>query len=453
MDTVYSVLIILLLLAANAFYVAAEFALVKVHGFRIASLADEGNAAAKLTVRIQENLESYLAACQLGITMASLGLGWVGEPAVAAILEPLFLRMGLSEAAVHTSAFLIGFLIFSALHIVIGEQVPKTLAIRKPEPVSLWVAYPLHASYYLAWPLNWLLNKATAAILSVFGVKAAGHGDIFTSDELKGLVESSKEHGEIHENKAEMLHNLFDFDQRQVSRIMITSSAVHCLDVAATAEKNLQLIRETQHSRFPLIDSDQDHALIGIVLTKDIYRALLNGEPEPWKDLTRLRRDSLTVPETQRIAKLFEEMRASRAHMTCVVDEYGVFAGIVTLEDLLEEIVGEIHDETDSNESIPTIATLSDSQWEVDGLFTLTDLERAVGLEVPLELGANTISGLFIQRLTRMPETDDEIIEDNYRLKVIDTNRHRVGKVLITFLGDDETPVAGAERDEVEQNT
>ena len=434
MDTTYSVLVILLLLVANGFYVAAEFALVKAHGFRIETLAAEGSSAAKLTVRIQANLESYLAACQLGITMASLGLGWVGEPAVAAILEPIFTEMGLSETVVHTSSFIIGFLIFSALHIVIGEQVPKTFAIRKPEPVSVWVAYPLHASYILVWPLNWLLNHASSAILSVFGIKAAGHGDVFTSDELKGLVASSIEHGEIHATKAEMLHNLFDFDQRQVGRIMIPSSAVHCLDVSAPVEKNLQVIRETQHSRFPLVDSNQNDALVGTVLTKDIYRALMNGEAEPWQDLTKLKRESMIVAESQPIAKLFDEMRSHRAHMACVVDEYGEFAGIVTLEDLLEEIVGEINDEKDNDASVNGIAIVGDEQWEADGLVTLSDLEREVGLNVPQDLDANTISGLFMRRLSRMPVVDDEIVEGKYRLRVIDKNKHRVGKVAISVV-------------------
>lgn len=169
MDTTSSFFAIVLLLAANGFFVAAEFALVKARSFRIESAAAAGSSAAQLTLRIQGNLEAYLAACQLGITMASLGLGWVGEPAVAALLEPLFHSMGMPEQVLHTAAFVTGFLIFSSLHIVIGEQVPKTFAIRQAEPVSIWVAYPLHFSYILVWPLNYLLNKASGSILSLFG--------------------------------------------------------------------------------------------------------------------------------------------------------------------------------------------------------------------------------------------------------------------------------------------
>ncbi|MGB5472975.1 MAG: hemolysin family protein [Gammaproteobacteria bacterium] len=431
MDTLPSLLGIVLLLAANGFYVAAEFALVKARGFRIELLAAEGSATARLTVRIQGNLESYLAACQLGITMASLGLGWIGEPAVSALLEPLFTRMGLSEAAVHSSAFLIGFLIFSALHIVIGEQVPKTFAIRKAEPVSLWVAYPLHASYMLAWPLNWLLNRATNAILNLFDVEAASHADVFSSAEIKGMVATSKAHGEIHERQASMLHNLFEFDQRLVGRIMIPGNTVQSLDIAAPAETNLRTLAETGHSRFPLIDGSKDDVLLGIVLTKDIHRAMLLGETDPWHDLGQFCREALIVPESQRIAKLFDLMRIRRAHMACVVDEYGAFIGIITLEDLIEEIVGEIHDETDAAQPDSDITPLGDHSWEADGLASLSDIGRVTGMAIADELDANTLSGLFMQRLARMPEPDDEITESGFRLRVLSRDENRVGKVLI----------------------
>lgn len=445
MDTLPSIIAVTLLLVANGFYVAAEFALVKARGSRIESLAAEGKASAKLAVRIQSNLEAYLAACQLGITMASLGLGWVGEPAVAALLEPLFTEMGMSTAMIHNSSFIIGFLLFSALHIVIGEQVPKTFAIRKAEPVSMWVAYPLHASYILAYPLNRLLSWATSAILSLFNVAEASHAEVFSSAEIRGLVATSKAHGEIHERQASMLHNLFEFDQRQVGRIMIPVNSVQSLDLAAPAEENLKIIRDTEHSRFPLIDSANDGALIGIILTKDIHRAILQGESEPWTDLNRFRRDSMVVPESQRIAKLFDLMRIRRAHMACVVDEYGTFIGVITLEDLIEEIVGDIQDETDAEEPSTAVTVIDDTHWEADGLISLTDLERSIGLKIDDQLDANTLSGLFMQRLARMPETGDEISENHYQLRVLNTDDHRVGKVYISYhpvVSDDDKNVA-----------
>ncbi len=440
MDNLSNITAIVLLLAANGFYVAAEFALVKARGFRIDALANEGSSAAKLTVRIQANLESYLAACQLGITMASLGLGWVGEPAVAAILEPWFSSMGMSEDMIHTSAFVVGFLTFSALHIVVGEQVPKTLAIRKAEPVSVWVAYPLHISYLLAWPLNWLLKGATSAILSLLDVAQVSHVEVFTGEEIKGLVATSTQHGEIHEAQATMLRNLFEFDHRHVGRIMIPVNSAHVLDISVPPGENLKIIRNTSHSRFPLIDSSNRDELIGIVLAKDLHHAILNGEAKPWADLEKFKREPMVVPESQRIAQLFDLMRIRRAHMACVVDEYGSFIGIVTLEDLLEEIVGEIEDETDDENAKPGIERIDETTWEVDGLLSLSDLERDTGLTVSDELDAYTVSGLFMRRLSRMAETGDEIEEDGFQLQVTSHTGRRVDKVRILRLEKEPDP-------------
>lgn len=434
MDNAGNLLLIVFLLAANGFFVAAEFALVKARGFRIEIASNEGSSAARLTLRIQASIESYLAACQLGITMASLGLGWVGEPAVATILEPLFRQMGLSEAVLHTSAFIVGFLIFSALHIVIGEQVPKTLAIRKAEPVSIWTAYPLHLCYLVVWPLNWLLSRATSLILSLFNVAEVSHVEVFSGDEIKGMVATSREHGEIHERQAAMLHNLFEFDQRRVGRLMIPINSVHVLDLSGDADENLEIIRATDHSRFPLIDGNDNDALVGVVLAKDIHREMLNGVSEPWRDLEKFRRSAMIVPESQYIARLFDLMRVKRAHMACVVDEYGSFVGIVTLEDLLEEIVGEIEDETDEEKPNYGIRRVDDDNWEVDGQASLTDVEREIGLNVGDEIDANTIGGLLLRRLSRMPEKGDFIDESGYRLQVLEHDGRRVVRIRVTRL-------------------
>ncbi len=432
----FSLVAIVLLLAANGFFVAAEFALVKARGFRIETLANEGRASAQLTLRIQLNLEAYLAACQLGITMASLGLGWVGEPAVAAVLEPLFHDMGMPEAMLHTTAFIVGFLIFSSLHIVVGEQVPKTLAIRKAEPVALWVAYPLRAAYLLVYPLNWMLNATTRSILSLFNVAEATHADVFSGDELKGLVATSGQHGELEADKAEMLRNLFEFDQRLVGRVMIPRTALKLLDVAASAEQNFEVIRDSGHSRFPLIDSASNDAIIGIVLAKDIQAAMLRSHAEPWTDLRQYCRKPLVVPETQKVSKLFDIMRAKRAHISLVVDEYGELIGVVTLEDLLEEIVGEIEDETDSSSPTYAITQLEDGRWEADGLASLSDAERIMGLVVPDELDANTLSGLCMSALGEMPAETDEITAYGYHFIIQSVENRRVGKVLIEKLND-----------------
>lgn len=435
-----SLIAIVILLIANGFFVAAEFALVKARGFRIEALANSGSAAAKLTVRIQAHLEAYLAACQLGITMASLGLGWVGEPAVAALLEPMFHWAGVPDAILHTTAFITGFLIFSSLHIVIGEQVPKTFAIRKAETVSVWISYPLHFTYLLVYPLNWILNWSSGSLLALFGVEEATHAEVFSSDEFKGMVTTSQEHGALEYDKANMINNLFEFDQRHIGRVMIPVNSVDLLDITDSEDDNLKKIREGGHSRFPVVDGGRDNEIVGLLLTNDLYAAMLDGEEKPWSDLRRFCRQPMVVPESQRVSTLFEDMRSNRAHMAFVIDEYGKFLGIITLEDLLEEIVGEIEDETDAEESTMPITLLEEGKWQADGLASLGDIEKVVGLVVPTEEEANSLSGLLMNQLERMPAPGDTIEIDNFRLTIQDIEDLRVGQVIIQTL-----PIAGEE--------
>lgn len=430
-----SLAIITLLLLLNAFFVAAEFALVKARTVRIEGLAATGSASARLTMRIQKNLESYLAACQLGITMASLGLGWVGEPAVAALLEPLFHMAGASEAVTHTVSFILGFLIFSSLHIVIGEQVPKTYAIRRPERVSMLAAYPLHLAFLLVWPLNWCLNRTSGAILASLNVEEATHGEVFSDEELKHLVSTSEAHGGIEQQKAEMLRNLFEFDQNSVQRVMIPRHSVCALDVAAPAEVNRRAAFASGHSRFPLIDSRRDGHIVGVVLVKTLHRysaEAADGDQDPWTQLENHCRPALIIPESQKTAALFETMREQRNHLALVVDEYGKLSGVVTLEDLLEEIVGDIEDETDIPSPTDSVTQTGIERWQADGMATLTSLERYFDIEFPAEVEANSLSGLIMERLERMPAEGCTLVECGYQFKTMNIVDSRVGQVSIT---------------------
>jgi CBS domain containing-hemolysin-like protein len=273
---VFGIAAIVLLLLINAFFVAAEFALVKAKSFRINLLANQGSKTALLAQRIQNNLESYLAACQLGITMASLGLGWVGEPVVAALLEPIFHAISVPEQLLHPISFILGFLIFSSLHIVLGEQVPKTFAIRKAEPVSMWTAYPLHWFYLLAYPLNWLLNKASGSILALFKIEEASHADVLSDDEIRGIIDTSEKHGDLNTDKALMLQNMFEFDTHTVEQIMLPQNEVDGLDLQASWEDNFKIIHTTQHSRFPVFDGNPDNP-VGILLVKDLYNVMIDN--------------------------------------------------------------------------------------------------------------------------------------------------------------------------------
>jgi CBS domain containing-hemolysin-like protein len=428
-DTIFNLLLAAFLLFANGFYVASEFALVKNKGYRIDAMAESGRFGARMTQSILKNIEAYLACCQLGITMASLGLGWVGEPTVAALIEPLLAPLGMPPEAIHLTAFMIGFLTFSALHIIIGEQVPKTLAIREPEPVSQWIAYPLYVSFMLFWPLNWALNTAARAILRWIGVKESTYQDILTHEEIAGLIDVSAEHGHMAESQATMIHNLFRFDERTVERIMIPRVECHVLNLDAAPEENAHTIQETQHSRFPVLDG-AGSTLAGVILVKDIMDALLKGDEEPWRDLARFTREPMIVPETLKIRSLFDTMRTERSHMSIVIDEYGGFVGIVTMEDLLEEIVGEIEDETDEPEHETDIVRQAD-HWLADGLTPLADVERVVGFTVEDTFNANTLSGLIMSRLEKIPEIGDVVEEPGFRFTVEKVKDHRVGEVRI----------------------
>jgi len=426
-----SLALVIVLLLANAFFVAAEFALVKAKGSRLQTQADTGNRAARLTMRMQAQMEPYLAACQLGITMASLGLGWIGEPAVAALLEPVLALWGLSEEVIHQIAFVVGFLVFSSLHIVLGEQVPKSFAIRQPEPVSMMAAYVLRLFYVFAFPLTWLLDRASQAVLRLFGVAPGTHSEVFNLVELKGVVADSEEHGQIPSDRAEMIRNLIEMDDRPVGWVMIPRSRVTVLDTAAEPSHTLAVIRDSQHSRFPLVDGDSAEEFLGVVLTKDLYGAMLDGQTEPWKSLEAFCRRPLVIPERQTVSRAFEILRAEREHLAIVADEYGQLVGIVTLEDLIEEVVGEIMDEKDAAERLYAAQVLGDGRWLVDGSMPLSDANREFGLEVDFEIDANTVSGLITERLARIPLEGDCIIEDGLRLTVRTAEGVRVTQVLV----------------------
>lgn len=426
-DTLVQFLLICLLLTANAFFVAAEFALVKLKSYKIDHQAKSGGSLALLVQHIYKRMEPYLAACQLGITMASLGLGWIGEPAVAALIGPLLTPFDLSEPIVHKISFATGFIIFSSLHIVIGEQVPKTYAIRKPEVVSNWIAYPLHWFYLLVYPLNWSLNASSAYILKLFGVQDATHGDVLSSDEIQGIIVTSEAQGTIESDKASMLHNLFEFDKVTVEEIMLPKVKVRFIDLQDPLEEQHATLKHIEHSRFPVLDGG-DQNIKGILLVKDLFKFHFNNQSLP--NLQEIVREPLVVPETQKIGKLFEIMKKRNHQMAIVIDEYASFSGIVTMEDLLEEIVGEIADELDVSSPLSKIEE-TDGNWHVNGWTQLGDLERSLGVEFSSKIDANTVAGLFMYRLSRVPKEGDIIVENGFEFKVISMEERHVNIVNI----------------------
>jgi len=422
-STLFQILLALVLLAANAFYVAAEFALVKSRGFRIKAMAERRQFGARLVRDIMGNIEAYLACCQLGITMASLGLGWVGEPTVAALLEPLLHPLGMPDSALHFTSFITGFLVFSSLHIVIGEQVPKTLAIRQPEPVSQWIAYPLHISYLLFYPLNWLLNSASRAILRALGVKEVTQHEVLTGAELEGLVGESAEHGGIESGEAEYIQNVFRFGDLAVSDVMVHRTAMVTVNADLPPEDLVREVLASEYTRIPLW-RDKPENIIGVLHAKDVLRAIRAADGDTSKiDVNAIALPPWFVPEMRPVSEQLKAFRRRKTHFALVVDEYGEVEGMVTLEDILEEIVGDIADEHD--EAVAGVRVQPDGSVVVDGSVPIRDLNRAMDWELPDD-EATTVAGLVIHEARSIPERGQSFTFHGFRFRVLRRERNRI---------------------------
>ncbi|MEO1017894.1 MAG: hemolysin family protein [Pseudomonadota bacterium] len=417
-----TIIAVVLLLAANAFFVAAEFALVKVRGLRIEALADEGGPKARLSLKILRNIEAYLAACQLGITMASLGLGWVGEPAVAALLRPLLEPLNLDPTLLHTIAFVIGFLVFSSLHIVIGEQVPKTYAIRRPEPVALWVAYPLHGFFIFCYPLNWALNRASRACLNLMGIEEASHIEVYSGEELRGLIGASHQYGSMQKHEHDMLGGILDLVDHEVREIMTHRKDVVTVDADMPLSEVTERIHGFPYTRYPLWRGDPD-TIIGVLHAKDAFSAAHDEPGDEAIDLAELAVPPWFIPDTTSLRHQLLAFRQRREHLAIVVDEYGAIMGIVTLEDILEEIVGEIADEKDIE--VPGVRLQGDGSVIVEGRVTVRDLNRQFHWHLPDE-EASTIAGLVINHIERIPRVGQSFLMQGLRIEILRRQKHQV---------------------------
>jgi len=429
-DTIVNLLLAISLLAANAFYVAAEFALVKSRGFRIDAMAEQNRFGARLSQQMLRNIEAYLACCQLGITMASLGLGWVGEPTVSTLLKPLLTPL-MPDSALHFTSFLVGFLVFSSLHIVIGEQVPKTLAIREPEPVSQWIAYPLYVSFLLFYPLNWLLNTASRSILRILGVREASHLEILTDDEIEGLVEVSAEHGKMEESQAEYIQNVLRFAELEVADVMIHRTAMITVCADDPAEAVVKAVLECPVTRVPLW-SGRPENIIGILHAKDLLRSIQAADGDLAKvDVKAIARPPWFVPEIRPLSEQLKAFRRRKTPFALVVDEYGEVMGLVTLEDILEEIVGDITDEHDV--VVPGVRPQPDGSVNVDGGVPIRDLNRVMDWTLPDE-EATTIAGLVIHEAQSIPEPGQSFTFHRFRFRVLRREKNRITALRITPL-------------------
>ncbi|QIB69468.1 HlyC/CorC family transporter [Aminipila butyrica] len=428
-----NIIIIIFLVYFNAFFVATEFAMVKVRRSRIETLVREGNNKAKHTLTVVDNLNAYLSACQLGITLASLGLGWVGEPAVAKMLEPFFEWLNISGAMVHSISFIIGFSLITAVHIVLGELVPKSLAIISAEKLALYTALPLILFYRATYPIMWAFNHTTNFILKIFGLSQANeHEEAHTDQEIKLLVEESYKHGLVDKTEMALIDNIFDFSEKTVTHVMIPRTDMECIFLEDPLEEILAYVLDKQRTRYPVCRKDKDH-VVGFLHAKDLYKQELIGSSH---QIDSIIRDVQFVPESMSISQLLKIFKLKKTQLAVIVDEYGGTSGLVTLEDILEEIVGDLQDEF--NVEMPEIINQEDGSYIVDGKVHLEELEELLGLSLEDD-NVDTLGGWIYSRLEANPKAGDEISYEGYKFVIYSCDQRRIRQVHIEALSPSQT--------------
>jgi len=419
-------LLALFFVIANGFFVAAEFAIVKVRPTQLAELTSQGSSRARMAKRILKRVDSYLSACQVGITFASLALGWVGEPAFAGLLVPLLHRFGsFAEPLAHSIAATVAFVLISALHIIFGEQVPKFLAIEKPVGTSLWTVHLLHTFYVTTYPVIWILTKLTNGALRMFGIRPGGEGNVVQSqEELRAILAHSEKAGILSEENREIIEGVFEFSKRTARQIMVPRTDVAVLSTTKSIAENLEIIRTTRHTRYPLCDGTLDRT-VGLIHVKDLLLAQLRG---PGRPLTELKRDMLFVPENSTVEGVLRQFIEQKTHMAVVLDEYGGSSGIVSLENITEELFGQIQDEFDRER--PEIEPLGNGRYRVRGDYLIEDLADRLKVDVG-EPAEETIGGYVAARIGREVAPGDRTHLGDLSIEVIDAERFRVRWVIV----------------------
>ena len=420
------IFVLLLLIALNGLFVAAEFALVRARRSRLEALEQDGSKVAGRVVHQIEHIDEYLAACQVGITMASIGIGFIGEPAIADLVEPIF--GGLSHAVAVTISFVIAYTLTTSLHITVGEQVPKMLAISTAERAAMLLARPLAAFRWISLPFTAILTTISNAILRLFGVKPSDLEEKHSSDDLKAIITQSAFGGELDPGEAGMLSGVFHFHEQQVREVMTPIPAVVTVDASEDVEAALRRCVSSGHTRLVVIEDDNPDRVRGIVHINGLVRLHMNAGPET--SLEPAVRDAPVFPETKPLDDLLAELQRQRSSMGVVADEYGRTVGIVSIEDVLEEVVGEIEDETDPRAE--AVRRLADGDWYARGHVSLGDLEDA-GIELPVDTDAfNSIGGYVFSELGRLPKRGDTIRADGYTVRVESVRENRIVAVRIS---------------------
>ncbi len=424
------IVVAIVMVVLNGFFVAAEFALVKVRSSQIDRMVANGEPFAKTARWLMDRLDHSLSACQLGITMASLALGYVGEPAFAFLIEPFLEVVGVTnEAAIHIVAFIIAFSIITSLHLVIGEQAPKIFAIRNPETVMRWCALPMRMFYHLLYPFMYVLNWATEVILGWLGLSGgAGHGTPHSEEEIRALLREAHIHGHLTRSEHTLLNAVFEFDDLVCRLVMVPRGDVVILDINKPFPDLLKLARETKHTRYPVCDSSLDDVL-GVVHIKDLLWIDSNSTDF---DIRSIMRDPVKVPENMPISKVLRVIQKTHQLLTFVVDEYGTIIGIATLENVLEKIIGPVDDEFDKTED-PSIMPEANGRFLVQGQTPISEVERALQLNLDDD-DADTVAGVLMAQSGKLPEVGDRIKFDGAIAEILEVKNDHAEKIRFTLV-------------------
>ena len=409
------------LLLLNAFFVAAEYGLVTARRTRIVELRDQGNRRARLVLRITSNPNRFIAAMQLGVTLTSLAIGALGEPVFAEIFSPI---------PATIVSFALAFLLITYLHVVIGELIPKGIALGHPEATALFVSSPVRAFFWVFKPLIWVLQKSSDRALRLLGLDPPGEerGGVHSEAELKMLLSRSTQEGEIEQQEQEMLYKVFDFADKEVSAVMVPRPEVVALSVDLPPEECLAAVIDSPYTRYPVYRETLD-TVLGMLHVRDLFSALVDRGIANVV-VADLVRPAHFVPETKDLAAMLSEFRRTNQHMAIVVDEYGSMEGIVTLEDLLEEIVGEIEDEFDLPDE--SIERVDDDTIRIDGTFPIDDFNEQFATAIPIE-DYHSMGGFVFGLLGRAPEAGDTVDYDGLRFDVVEVEGQRILRLAVTF--------------------
>ncbi|MDQ0178091.1 hemolysin family protein [Bacillus chungangensis] len=410
-----NILIVALLILLTAFFVASEFAIVKARASRIDQLIAEGNKQAVAARRLTSNLDGFLSACQLGITITALGLGWLGEPTVQALLQPLLIKMQIAPAFSQVLSFIIAFSFITFIHVVLGELAPKTIAIHKAEELTLLVAKPLTFFYRVMYPFIWVLNGSAQIVARMMGFKAATNHELAHSEEeLRIILSKSYKSGQINQSEYRYVNKIFEFDNRTAKEVMVPRMELVCLDKNAELEEILETVRSKHFTRYPVANGDKD-AIIGIVNMKEFLTDCIDNHCHGKAPLLPYIKPIIKVIETIPLQNLLVKMQKERSHMAILLDEYGGTAGLVTVEDILEEIVGEIRDEFDEDE-IPLIRTLAENHYLFDAKILIEEVNDLLATSLQAE-DVDTLGGWLFTQKYDLKQGD--ILENNgYLFKV-----------------------------------